>query len=1251
MPEMNRLKNRFPGLPIILSVIIILLTANAFALYPGRFETTTMPKAGGLIIKLRPASKLQLKKDAGGVTSTGLAELDKLNSRYQLASIHPLLKYDMGPTATRNDLGNILVLSSTEAIDWESASADYAALPEVEYAEPDYLVEFYGTPNDSLYQYQWNLHNTGQEHYHVRGVDGVKNDIQVLVTGLAGADIAADTVFQNPPDKTSAVIVAIIDTGADILHPDLADNIWTNPGEIAGNGLDDDNNGYIDDIHGWDFTGGDFDSLGDNDPSDSDGHGTHCAGIVAAVIGNDKGIAGIAQNCRIMPLKIIPWPLTSRIAAALIYAADNGADVANMSFGYNFRTHLMEEALQYARQKGVILCAAAGNDFTEQLNYPAGYESVIAVGATNDSDMIAPFSTYGDHLDISAPGHSILSLRASGTDMYGIDYPQEPKVHIVDSFYYIASGTSMACPHVVGVAAYLRAVSPGLTPDKAQEIIEQTADDIIDPYGVGWNLPGFDKYSGFGRINLFRALEAAPKVAAIMESPAPFDIVSGTIDIIGTANGDDFSGYSLFYGSGDFPQDWIEIGNGSSPVTSELLGSWNTTGLSGLYTIKLVVGAYNITFHSVWIINSTAAQIITPVNNDTVANAIAIIGNAYGPNYSYSILEYGAGLTPLEWDTLALLTTPIFEDQMAGWIVEDLPPDLYTIRLLVHSTGGLVDSSSIVVHTESIFSSNRAWKTIINGEPAGIATYADLDNDNINEIIIGTTSGIEFYTPDGTPKNAGMPVVPPNNFSIPIAIGNLDGDGIDDMVAVGANIPMIYGYPSGAPAFRNYLGMLPDISSNLYSEFELPKLSLRDSDNDGLDEIHLVVYNGEFSKVFIFESDGSLYHTFNYSPCYLPVDLDNNGIDELYTCNYSYGMLRRFDYESGLSTDSLLVQMNGSTFNCMDLSAYDIDGDYSPELIVFGYYADYGYFLYAFEPDFQLLPGWPHDLGMDDFVIPTNPIFGDIDNNGTIEYFCTYFDYNAGYILAWNLDGTSYLPGNPDGLFATVPKPAILNMLLLSDINGDGAADIIGCAINDIFFSYDVQRLYGWDNSGKMISGFPIIVQSGKSTYIRYTPIIGDIDRNGQADMLVPTADSGLAFINFPGSSFRECGSPVPSWRYNRRMNNIGYPTDTCNPVDVNEPDRPIPYDFRLSQNYPNPFNASTRIDYSLTARSKTTIVVYDLLGRKVKTLVDRTTPAGQYSTTWDGINDAGQKAASGIYFARISAGNRAETIKLILLK
>ncbi len=1238
----------------ILLFLCLTLAGQSFALYTGESNNSKpQPAPTRLIVKFKDNAGANLAHPEKTGFWAGLSEAEDINRKYRVSKIAPFLK-QLSQEKTLSAFRNLYILSAAEGVDIAAMGTEYEKLPYVEYAEPDYLAVFYESPNDSLYPQQWGLHNTGQGHYHILRLDGPNNDQLITVNGISGADIRADEVFQNPPDNTESVVVAIIDTGADMLHPDLADHIWVNPREIPGNGLDDDNNGYVDDVHGWDFCGnggfGSADTVGDNDPTDQDGHGTHCAGIVAGVANNYIGIAGIIGKCKIMPLKIDPLPLTTYIANALIYAADNGADVVNMSFGFTFRSHLIEEALSYASAKGVILCAASGNDFTEMVNYPAGYPHIIAVGASTDSDQVASFSTYGDHIDVVAPGLSILSLRAAGTDMYASAYPREPRVHIIDSLYYLADGTSMACPQVVGVAAWLKSLSPGLTPDAAEKIIQQTADDILDPYGVGWNLPGKDKYSGYGRINLSRAIQAVPKIRARIDSPAPFQILSGDVEFSGTADGAGFTYYVLGYGKGDNPAAWTEISSSSSTVTDNLLGKFHTGGLSGLYTFRLRVGAENMACVSAYIANETIVQIQSPSANDTLTNSIAISGNAYSPDFSRLLLEYGAGVSPEQWDTIAIRTTPVYQSSFAGWIIEDIPAGEYTLRLTMYTQTGDSVVYSIPVYVKSIFSTDRAWKANLDADPSIIPNYGDFDHDGNNEIVVGTSSGVKFFNRDGTPKTEGMPVFPSNNYTIPIAVGNLDGDGIDDIVAVGYDPPKIYGFPSKGNRFENYLGVLPGITTNLVTENELPKVFLKDIDGDGRDEIHVTLYDYNLPKTFLFESDGTLEHVFDHYGSYLSADLDGRVGDEIYVCNNDYGMLKKIRITDFRTADSLIVQKNGSTFFCMDLSACDVDKDHKLELIAFGYYLDYGYWLYAFNEDLQVVPGWPRSINADDFVVPTNPTFADIDSDGELEYFTTYFDFGTSYVLAWNLDGTPCLPGSASGLFAVVPGPSILNMLLAADMNGDKFPELVACAMNDMFLNYPVQRIYSWDRDGKLLDGYPLIGQMGNTTYLRYTPVIGDINGDGKVDMMMTTSDSALVFFNFPESDYDPCGMPAPFWRYGRDMNNIVKPSWPCGQTNSGIDGR-APNSFALWQNYPNPFNNQTRIDFSTPSATDLSVSIYNVLGQKICTPYRGFLSAGRHLIYWDGKDTDGHDLASGIYFYRLETSNYSESRKMLMLK
>jgi subtilisin family serine protease len=1232
---------------------LLLIAGDINALYRGEKSASPRPHAKRLIVKFKDAASKITAADIDRSVFNDPAVMS-LNKCFGVVNSEPLLK----PKSIRDSnpsFKNIFILMiSRDDIDIDDMLAAYQALPEVEYAEPDYMAEFYELPNDSLFSHQWGLSNTGQGHYHIQRYDGSYNDELIIVNGVADADIDLDDVYQTPPDKTGAAIIAIIDTGADLLHPDLAANIWTNAGEIADNGLDDDNNGYIDDIHGWDFCGasglGSLDSDGDNDPTDEEGHGTHCAGIAAGVSGNGIGIAGVNGAAKIMPLKISPLPLTSFVAAALIYAADNGADVVSMSFGFTFRAHLLEEALAYAKEKGAILVAAAGNDFTEQINYPAGYGSVMAVGASTDSDQVATFSTFGDHIDVVAPGHSILSLRADGTDMYASEYPREPNVHIIDNIYYLASGTSMACPHVAGIAAWLKGISPGLNPDTAEAIINYSADDILDPYGVGWSLPGRDKYSGYGRANLYDALKITSHNAAAIDSPRAFQILSGAVDIIGSAYGEEFGGYILDYGEGFQPTVWKEISFSSLAIVEGVLGQWNTIGLLGTYTLRLRVGDKNMACRSVYVVNDTVATILFPQANDTLSSSLAINASAYCPDFGYLTLELGSGYAPSEWDTLALITHPVFQADLATMTVEEIPGGEYTLKLSLHSKTGLAGEFSIPIYIASIFDSDRAWKVKLEDDPSIIANYGDFDDDGKFEIVVGTSTGVDFYNPDGTIKTDGVPAFPYNNFAVPPAVGDLDDDDIDDIVAIGYDPPKLYGFPSSGPRFENYLGVLPNVDNNLQMESDLPKVFLKDIDNDGRDEIHVVLPDYTMAQIMIFDSDGSLLKEFRYNGVYMPADIDGDGVDELYFCREDYGLLKivdAFDFET---RDSLIIQAEGSIFRCYDLTACDIDGDEKLELMAYGLYSNSGYWLYAFNENLETAPGWPKSLGADEFVVPTNPVFGDIDADGELEYLTTYFDLGTSYILAWRADGSSYLPGSGSGLFAVVPGSSILNMLLLADMNGDEYPEVVACAINDMFLNYPVQRIYAWDKNGEALDGYPLIGEMGNSTYLRYTPTIGDIDADGDVDMVMTTADSSLVFFSFPGNEYNPCFSPVPFWRYGRAMNNLGQRPELCDQTKF-EADDNFAEEYALNQNYPNPFNKMTKIEYNLPRASDVTITIYNMLGQRVRTAVNGHNPAGRHQFYWDGKDDKEREVASGLYFYKISAEGGTLSKKMLMLK
>ncbi len=333
-----------------------------------------------------------------------------------------------------------------------------------------------GDPNDTYFGRQWALKNNGTFN----------------TSALANADINMDNAW-SVTTGDAATIVCILDGGVKMDHPEFAGRIWTNPHEIPNNNIDDDNNGYIDDVNGWDWV-----NL-DNDPTDDYGHGTNVAGIIGANSNNGNGYAGVNWNCKLMIGKVLDnsdLGFYSWIISGINYAVLNGAKVINTSLGGTVYNQALDDACWFAYYNNVVLVASMGNTNSGEINYPAGHGGAIAVGATTTNDHRAvPFpwsgtsgSNYGNHIDVVAPGDFI----------YGLDYTS-------NSNYNIAwSGTSQAVPYVSGIASLLFAVRPTLTAAQVRTILRTSANDLVgDP---SEDTPGFDQYMGYGRVNAMAAL-------------------------------------------------------------------------------------------------------------------------------------------------------------------------------------------------------------------------------------------------------------------------------------------------------------------------------------------------------------------------------------------------------------------------------------------------------------------------------------------------------------------------------------------------------------------------------------------------------------------------------------------------------------------------------------------------------------------------------------------------------------------------
>jgi len=453
-------------------------------------EPTPVP--GRILVSFEPGVQISIDKSAG-VPRTGLANLDAVLDNHGTVSLEPLfgdMIRSFDDPATRADLARHYILHFEGKAGNDAMNADLKALPIVQDSDSDMVFKQAGTaymPND-LAGPQWHLRN---------------------IT-IGGGDTRAIGGWAETLGDTS-VVVAVLDSGVDWHHPDLGGahpdkvngSIWTNWTEYYGTpGSDDDGNGYVDDIRGWDYVnvsehqvwpGEDY-GPPDNDPMDFGGHGTLVSGCIAPITDNGIGIAAMVPGSKIMAIRIgwyssdgNGYSNASLMAQGFVYATANGADIINLSYGTGYSTPFAS-AIQAALNAGLVICVAAGNDNEDNPGYLQGLtdDRILTVAASNSGDGKSDFSNYGAWIDVTAPGSNIY------TTVY--NFPTD------ESTYGSTQGTSFACPIAAGGCALIWSAYPEFSSAQVAELIQSSCDDI-DHLN-----PGYEGELGSGRINMLKAL-------------------------------------------------------------------------------------------------------------------------------------------------------------------------------------------------------------------------------------------------------------------------------------------------------------------------------------------------------------------------------------------------------------------------------------------------------------------------------------------------------------------------------------------------------------------------------------------------------------------------------------------------------------------------------------------------------------------------------------------------------------------------
>ncbi|MBL7192268.1 S8 family serine peptidase, partial [bacterium] len=452
-------------------LLLLILTVSVYS------QTKFVP--GSVLIRIEQQLNLTT---VNGKDITGIEKLDSILDKLNVRKI----RKPFGQTVSSyNDKEKILLIDLPKTMNLDHAIQLLKQVEGVSWAVKHNIYESSFIPDDPLYADQYYL-----------------------------PQVNADEGWDLLGSNTGTVIIGIIDSGVEYTHPDLVSKIYINPaedkpplGELTPadyDGIDDDLNGLVDDLIGWDFVDAPDVPIGqdylaaDNDPMDTYGHGTAMSGIAAAEFDNGIGIAGIAPNALIMPLRAASADLFTETAvvAAILYAVEEGADVLNMSFGTEVNSPLLQDIMAYAAGNDVVLVASAGNYGGEVIFYPAAYDQTISVGAVDASDIIADFSYRGETMDIVAPGVGLISTTLNGG--YGLTMEG-------------GTGTSFAVPLVAGAAALIKGQHPNYSAEEIKGVLLASAEDLY--------APGWDTLSASGRLDVKSASMIPAGISALINEP------------------------------------------------------------------------------------------------------------------------------------------------------------------------------------------------------------------------------------------------------------------------------------------------------------------------------------------------------------------------------------------------------------------------------------------------------------------------------------------------------------------------------------------------------------------------------------------------------------------------------------------------------------------------------------------------------------------------------------------------------------
>ena len=1004
---------------VIISMAAALLLLSSTAIpaagpqweHPASLFTPKIATAPGqLIIKFRSSP-----------TATGITDNEVYAPDSRLAGIlarHRLLKLNRVFTPRS---GPRFALATTAAAAAQSSGLDRMTVAQVpveevnntlldlraetgvEYAEPVYIMHTFngssGVPNDPYYA---ETGTWGQSYADLWGINR----------------IYAPEAW--PMSTGQGVLVAVVDTGADTTHPDLAANLNT--------------------TNSWNYLSNSSNITDDN------GHGTHVSGTIAAVGNNGLGVIGVAYQAQILPIKFLDANGSGSSAdgaSAIEYAAEHGAKVISNSWGGPY-SQAITDAVTFAHNMGAVVIAAAGNSSSNANLYsPAGAPYAITVSATDPSDKFASFSNFGSKIDVAAPGVDVLSLLAANST-----FAQTQTANIVGGNYLRLSGTSMATPHVAGVAALLLAEYPNLTPEQVRYLIQSGAQSL-DPLGR-------DNYTGYGMINAATSLQYAswgyaPNVEGALTTQFQSELQTGTVAITGDANGPQFDHYELAYGLDQPGSSFTTFNSSTIAISAGTLGNLTTKTLpAGKYLLRLRVYATNsryIDYYDQFVADNTLKP-GWPKNLP-----IAFNGGDQGQELSPTLADLdGTGKRTVILPT----STSLYAYDSAGNLRSGFPytPSIGDISGSVSTADLFADGNTELVFPTSVVYSNTSYSvpTIYalkaNGQPL-----------------------------PGFPVNALPASLPPSPYGIfingRVSIADIDGDGRPDLVYVGC-------VGSSTLAQKTVFVNALDSSGKEKPGFPVTVAQA---------EISVAAPDSGYMAIGDLNNDG-------FPEIVVGTQTALNQM-QLTILNHDGTLLRTIDVSSQLALfhDPIIA---------------DINGDGVPEIILVGVNQNNYLTATAITPTGAILPGWPVVLDNTPFPVngywPEHPFtVTDLNGDGKLELVVGHQgrlhalaangtelagwpktsygqDYSGVNISTAQLNGSATLLFSVDGYMWQVnnqgnalpgwPKPeAIYGWTgpAVADIDNNGLPDVVANA--PLAYGVAGSDILAWEQGGTASTG------------------------------------------------------------------------------------------------------------------------------------------------------------------------------------